>query len=296
MKTLPSGMQAHLNTKATTLCWCWRLTRTDGTKLGFTDHDNDLSFDSTTFEADTGFSASEVEDQLGLAVSNLDVQGALNSSKLNEDDLAAGYFDNATVELWRVNWNDTTQRILMRKGALGEVRRGETMFSAEVRGLAHELQQNKGRSFQFQCDAAVGDSRCGINLELSTYKGTGTVASLSGTHIFTATGLGAYDDDWFTRGHVTWTSGSNNGLSMEVKLHTNDGSTVTVELWQPMSEAIAVSDTFEIRAGCNKASETCNDKFSNIVNFRGFPHMTGNDFITRYPNSDDSNLDGNSMQ
>jgi len=153
MKTLPSGMQTHLDTKATTLCWCWRLTRTDGTKLGFTDHDNDLTFDSTTFEADTGFTASEVEDQLGLAVSNLDVQGFLNSAKLNEDDLAAGYFDNATVELWRVNWNDTTHRILMRKGALGEVKRGETIFTAEVRGLAHDLQQSKGRSFQFQCDA-----------------------------------------------------------------------------------------------------------------------------------------------
>lgn len=296
MKTLPTGMQTHLDTKATTLCWCWRLTRSDGTKLGFTDHDNDLTFDSTTFEAATGFTASEVEDQLGLAVSNVDVSGALDSTKLNEDDLAAGLFDNATVELWRVNWSDVTQRILMRKGALGEVRRGELAFTAEVRGLAHELQQTKGRTFQFQCDADLGDSRCGINLELSTYKGTGTVASLDGTHIFTATGLGSYSDDWFTRGKVTWTSGNNDTHSMEVKLHSNDGSTVTIELWQPMSETIAVSDTFEIRAGCDKFSDTCNTKFSNITNFRGFPHMAGNDFVTAYPNSDDTNLDGNSRQ
>ena len=61
MKNLPPSLQSHLNTGTTTLAWCWRVTRSDGIRLGFTDHDRDLVFDGTLFEAATGFTASETE-------------------------------------------------------------------------------------------------------------------------------------------------------------------------------------------------------------------------------------------
>ena len=33
MKTLAPGLQAHLDTGATTLAWCWKITRADGSVL-----------------------------------------------------------------------------------------------------------------------------------------------------------------------------------------------------------------------------------------------------------------------
>lgn len=53
MRALPAGLQSHLDSGATTLCWCWRITRNDGVAFGFTDHDRDLQFDGTSFEAAT---------------------------------------------------------------------------------------------------------------------------------------------------------------------------------------------------------------------------------------------------
>ena len=50
MKILPSALAAHLAGGATTLAWCWRITRSDGITFGFTDHDRTLSFDGTDFE------------------------------------------------------------------------------------------------------------------------------------------------------------------------------------------------------------------------------------------------------
>ena len=123
MKTLPDGMQAHLDGGATTLCWCWQLTRRDGVVQGFTDHDRDISFDGVTFGAVSGFTASQIESSLGLAVDNLTLTGALSSATLNEADLAAGLYDNAAIRIWRTNWADTGQRVLMRSGTLGEVTR-----------------------------------------------------------------------------------------------------------------------------------------------------------------------------
>lgn len=118
MKSLPPSLQAHLDTATTTLAWCWRVTRNDGAAFGFTDHDRDLAFDGTTFDAATGFTASEIKDALGLSVDNLEVSSALKSDRLNEDDLAAGLYDDAAVEIWRVNWSDTDQRALMRAGSI----------------------------------------------------------------------------------------------------------------------------------------------------------------------------------
>src|ERR1700689_5309327 len=132
MKTLPPGLQSHLSSGATTLCWCWKLVRADGAVQGFTDHDVAFVFGGATYEAASGFTASEVQSTLGLAVDNLTVAGALSSATLNEDDLAAGLYDDADIEIWRVNWAATDQRLLMRKGSRGEVTRGKTGFQAEV--------------------------------------------------------------------------------------------------------------------------------------------------------------------
>lgn len=160
MKELPAGLQEHLDTGATTLCWCWRLTRADGTKLGFTDHDRDVAFDGTTFEAAAGFSASEIRDSVGLSVDNLEVTSALSSERLSEADLAAGRYDDARVEIFRVNWGEPEQRILMRAGSLGEVRRAGEAFTAEVRGLAHYLQQPKGAALSVF--VRRGSGRCAL--------------------------------------------------------------------------------------------------------------------------------------
>ena len=71
------------------------------------------------------------------------------SERLAEADLVAGLYDNALIEIYRVNWQEPEQRVLMRYGNLGEVSRGQHHFRAEIRGLAHELQQPKGRIVQF---------------------------------------------------------------------------------------------------------------------------------------------------
>lgn len=279
MKTLPAGLQTHLDTGSTTLCWCWRVTRTDSTKLGFTDHDKDVTFDGTIFEASTGFTASDLQQSIGLAVDDVDAAGALSSSALDEDDLSAGLYDNAAVEIWRVNWEDVAERVLMMSGSMGEVRRGAVAFTAELRSLAHELGQEKGRTYQYACDADLGDTRCGVNINAAANKGTGTVTAVDADYYFQASGLSAFDDGWFSGGYVTWTTGANAGRTMEIKAHAQDGATATVDLWRSMPDAIAVSDTFAIYAGCDKTFETCKSKFSNGDNYRGCPHIPGSEYM-----------------
>ena len=141
MKVMAQPLREHLDSGVTTMCTCWRVTRTDGLVQGFTEHDEDLRFDGTTFLAASGFSASQVQQSLGLAADNLSVTGALSSAAISEDDLVAGRYDDAYLELFWVNWRDPEKRLLQMAGYTGEAKRTGLAFTAELRGLASRLSQ-----------------------------------------------------------------------------------------------------------------------------------------------------------
>ena len=286
MKQLAPALQAHLDDGTTTLAWCWRITRADGVAFGFTDHDRALNFEGTDFEPESGFTASEVRAGSDLSVDAQDAEGVLSSDRITETDIQDGRWDNAEVELWRVNWADTSQRVLLRRGAIGQVRRGRVAFVAEVRSLAHVLGQTVGRTFQAGCDATLGDGRCGVNLEAAAFRGTGAVTDLLRDRAFTASGLGSFAAGWFAHGTVEWASGANAGRQAEVLAHDLvDGLAILTLLEAPV-RPLSEGDSFIARAGCDKRLATCSAKFGNVANFRGFPHIPGQDTILRYASRD----------
>lgn len=287
MKLLPSGMQAHLDDGTTTLAWCWRIERADGAIFGFTDHDRPLEIAGISYEPDTGFVASEIRASADFSVDGQDAEGALRSDRITETDILDGRWDNAVIEVWRVNWENVAQRVLMRRGNLGQIRRGKQVFVAEVRSMTHFLNQPVGRTYQYYCDAELGDGRCGINLAAPGYSGSGSVAAVSGDRGFTTAGLGGFAANWFALGRVEWTSGANAGRRAEVSIHAVAVGVATITLIEAPVRAIAPGDGFFIQAGCDKQFSTCGSKFANGVNFRGFPSIPGDDTIVRYPTQGD---------
>jgi len=289
MKSLSVSLQTHLDSGTTTLAWCWRLTRNDGAVFGFTDHDRPLTFDNTTFEPESGFTASEIRSGSDLSVDAQEAEGVLTSDIITETDILDGRWDNAAVEIWRVNWAGTSSRALLRRGAIGQLRRGRLHFVAEMRSLAHVLGQTIGRTFQASCDANLGDARCGVNLNDPAFKGTGTVVLLSGDRGFSVSGLSGFAEGWFALGTLQWLTGANTGRDAEVLTHALTGADVKITLLEAPVRPIDVGDTLNIFAGCDKRFETCKAKFTNAINFRGFPHIPGQDTVIRYAARGDAN-------
>jgi len=89
-------------------------------------------------------------------------------------------------------------------------------------------------------------------------------------------------------GRLDWLTGANAGTSGHVKAHAGG----SLSLWLPAGESIAEGDVFDVRAGCDKAFATCRAKFSNVINFRGFHMMPGNDFIIQVASADGENDGG----
>lgn len=275
MKARSAGLITHHALGSTARAWCWKVTRTDTQIFGFTSVDVDLVIDGITYAAATGMTPSAIDGKADLSVPNLEVVGMLDSATLTEADLQAGIWDNAAVEIFEVQYTDLSQgRMILATGTLGQVRAGRVAFLAELRGLAQKLQQPIGEVFTIGCQASLGDSRCKVSL--ASWTVTGTVTAAASARAFTDSAR-AEAAHYFTAGLITWTSGENDGLSMEVRLHSTGG---VFELALPMPYAVAVGDTYSLVAGCRKrAIEDCKTKFNNILNFRGHPYVPGNDKV-----------------
>lgn len=290
MKAVPANLAAMLASGVTTLCRCWRVVRQDGQVYGFTDHDRELTFGGTVYAPETGFSAAEVETTLGLAIDTMEVAGALSSTQIDETDIGLGFWDNADVTIWIVDWTNVANRLLETRGSLGEIARGDLVFETEIRGLAHRLNQEAGRTYQRQCDAVLGDARCGVDLGNADFSGSGTVVAAADDRYLTVSGLESFASGFFAQGLLTWTSGNNEAASVELRGHAANRLT----LWRAAAIKVQPGDTFDIVAGCDKSWAMCRERFSNGANFRGFPHIPGDDFALGTAKKDQVN-DGGSF-
>lgn len=269
---------------ATTAAWCWKLTLTDSTVMGFTTHDRDLVIDGVTYEAATGFLPTTIDTSNTLAVDNLDVDGMLTSDRITADDLAIGRYDFAKVLIFLANWANLADSIyILRKGTLGQVSHGRFQFQAEIRGMMEPFQQQAGLVTQKTCRQTLGDTKCKVSL--TSYSFTGAITGVNADGTFTTNLTQA--NNFFDYGLITFTSGDNDGKGYEIKEYLNTGG--KVDTFLPTFLPVAIGDTFSIVAGCDGNLSTCKTRFNNVINFRAEPHVPGNDYSTSYPSSGDSN-------
>ncbi len=276
-------LDAHLASGTTGVCRCWKLVRGDGVTFGFTDHDRVLAFDGVSFKPETGLSAAALMQTTGLSVDNTEAVGALSDAAITEADIAAGRYDGAAIEAWLVQWDEPANRVLQFRGSLGELTRANGAFTAELRGLAERMNTATGRVYQRSCSAVLGDGACRFDLETAGYWAEVTVASVEGGRVFFLSGLDGFEARWFERGRCMVLDGAAAGLVGAVKIDRPEGAVRRVELWDRLRAGVAPGDTIRLTAGCDKRMETCRLKFGNLLNFRGFPDIPGDDWMVAHP-------------
>jgi uncharacterized phage protein (TIGR02218 family) len=290
-----SGLLAHLGTGVTTTCRCWALVRRDGVVMGFTDHDRALAFEGVKFRPDTGLSALALQQTTGLSVDNTEALGALSDAAIREADIEAGRYDGAALRAWLVNWQDVEARALIFAGTIGELRRAGGAFEAELRGLTDALNVPLGRGFQKSCSAVLGARDCTFDLDTPGYVSERLAEVVEENRVFRFGEMGGFEEDWFRHGVIRVLSGAATGLIGLIKRDRMEGAGRVIELWHPLGATVVQGDALRIEAGCDKRMETCQFKFSNLLNFQGFPDIPGDDWTITDPTKSPA-LDGGSRR
>jgi uncharacterized phage protein (TIGR02218 family) len=275
MKSITPSLLTHIQSRSTNLRTLFKVTRTDGQIFGFTDHDQSISYNGLTYEASAGYTRTAIATNSILSVDNLDLESGFDSESITEEDLHAGTWDFAFVQMMTISWINSTWGVIKeRDGWLGQVSEYRHKFVTELRGLTQALQQDIGRIFQAADDADLGDVKNGLSIATFTTAGAVTTAinrrALSDSNRVEV-------DNWFQFGKLTFLTGLNAGLSRDVKLYTL--TTGTLEFQTPFPFTIEVGDTYEVTVGYDKSIEQALTKFANVVNFRGFPDLVGQDHL-----------------
>ncbi|KAB2691220.1 MULTISPECIES: DUF2163 domain-containing protein [Brucella] len=289
MIPVPAELESHLKGEVTSHCFAWLIRRSDQVVLGFTDHDQTLVLEGISCEPLTGLNSSEATTTLGLSIAGGDVEGVLSSIRISETDIEQGRFDGAVVESYLANWNMPDQHMLLRRWTVGAITRSGGRFVMELKGAAAAFDAVCGRRVLRQCDAVLGDKRCGVNIDAPRFFAVGSVVSADGP-ILSVSGLDGFASNWFTQGRLTWTSGDNQGGSVRVLAQSGN----RLNLTEPPVLAAKPGDGFRLVAGCDKSFATCKAKFANSANFRGFPHLPGNDAAFAYVSSNNE-YDGSAL-
>ena len=122
-----------MNNKTTTIAYCYRICRTDGKVLGFTSHDQDITFDGTTYKANTGFTPTTVDTSNEMSSDNLDATMPLTSDEITVEDLENGLYDFAEFIVYSVNWKDLSDdKLILRRGTLGRVAYKDRDFTDRI--------------------------------------------------------------------------------------------------------------------------------------------------------------------
>lgn len=163
MRDVPEALATRIESGAARLCHAWIVTLADNSRLGFTDHDADLSVEGVTCRAACGWTAGAAHQELGLDPSLASAQGVLDVEGPVEADIRGGRWDGSRIEVWRLDWSEPELRVRI---GVGQVRRlviaGERL-TLELEGPVARLDRLTGRTFGRLCDAALGDERCGLD-------------------------------------------------------------------------------------------------------------------------------------
>lgn len=280
---MQEALLAHLRSGSTTVCRAWAVRRRDGEVLGFTDHDNDLEFEDIVFVARTGLTARALQQSTGLAVDNSEATGALTDAAVREEDILAGLYDGAEVTAFQVNWEKVAERSILFRGTFGEIVRAEGAFRVELRGLTEVLNRPIGHVFHAECSAALGDGRCTVDLRNAAFSVQAELRAERDGRILSFDALPDFVTGWFGSGRVLQVV---NGQLRPCGVIKQDRSALgarIIELWQPLVTPPQVGSLFTLEAGCDKRSVTCRTKFANFLNFSGFPHIPGEDWLRAGP-------------
>ncbi|WP_269516051.1 baseplate hub protein [Brevundimonas subvibrioides] len=163
MRDIPTELAARIESGAATLCHAWIVVRTDGARMGFTDHDRGLEVDGVVCAAGSGWTQGATDASAGLGGGTLAVAGVLDDDRITAADVAAGLWDRARVEVWRVDWRRPDLKVRLGVGTFSRIRREGAGFTAEVEGPLAALERVVGRTYGRACDAVLGDRRCRVD-------------------------------------------------------------------------------------------------------------------------------------
>jgi len=266
-------MRVFFDRDLDTVATFWRVYRRDGNMLAFTSHDRDLSFSGIKHRAAPGMVPASIRLTADLSEDSAEVQGALSHATIRQQDLAAGLFDHAAIEIGAVDWELFDHHVIY-SGQLGRIEDDSRAFTAELRSAKRQLDEDLVPRTSPTCRALFCGPGCGV--PAVAFTSIQSLASIDlDANLVSFDGITPHN---FVDGQLRFLDGPQTGITLGIVSADTNGLTLDRQL----VAGTPIGTRTELREGCDHTLTTCAQRFGNAVNFRGEPFLPGNDLLTRY--------------
>jgi uncharacterized phage protein (TIGR02218 family) len=266
-------MRVFFDRELDTVATFWRIYRRDGAALAFTSHDRDLTFGGITHRAAPGMVPAAIRMTAGLSNDSAEAQGALSHASIRAEDLAAGLFDEAAIDIGAVDW-ETLDHHTLYCGQIGRIEDGGGQFSAELQSAKSLLEHDLVPRTSPTCRAEFCGRGCGLSVERFT---TTRVVQTLDLDTNSVQIVGIVGDD-YVDGQLRLLAGPQTGTTFGIIEADSDWLTLD----RPLVAGTLPDTRAILREGCDHTIATCAGRFGNAINFRGEPFLPGNDLLSRY--------------
>jgi len=267
-------MSATLDKELTSLAFCWRLERRDGAGLALTSHDRPLTVGGVRYEPSPGMTPAAIRAETGIEPRSSEIAGALSSAAIGEADILAGRWDGASLQLAAVDWETPDEApVDLLAGTMGQVALKDGEYAVDLLGVAAQLERPISPVTSPECRAELGDPKCRVDMAGRSLRAK--VAATAGHLIMVDQAV----DERFRFGRIRFLGGAANGETRVIL----GAEGFELSLRSAPSRPVEAGTRVEIVEGCDRRLSTCSGRFANAANFRGEPHLPGNDLLTRYP-------------
>lgn len=278
MKNITNDLKSVFENETTNIVKCWKITFKDHTNLAFTTNDENILYENVLYNSLSANDVDNIKSNIDIKEDNFEIVNIISSNLIDKDDILNGKYDSAKVEIFLLDTQNLDKgKVVLLSGKISNIELKDDIFTAKVVGLKDEINKTIGEKYSPLCRCNFCDSRCKLSKNNFTFSGTITnvideVLFITDNEIILSKSSGYFD-----YGIIEFTSGNNIGQKMEVKQYNNGQFILQLNL----PKNLAIGDTFNVVAGCNKEFSTCCNKFNNAINFRGEPHLPGMNILLK---------------
>lgn len=276
-----NSFKTYLAGTSLELASCWKLTAVTGEKIGATSNTKDLVLSGhpgVVFKSKLGSLPTATDSSIGQST-GLELDAVFDDTILTEESVLSGVWDGAFFEVFIINYKALAMgEYVMYGGFIGDVKILGDRFRAEGRPLTSKGTIQIGKVFTIKCIARrLGDQDCKVNVNIPAAGDSGVITvtgtvSTGGSNVQFTDSSRTEATDYYTHGIVTYTSGTLNGRSSEVRKYTAGG---LFELLDATPLNVDVGTTYKAERGCDRTAETCTNVYNNIINIRAQPKIPG---------------------
>lgn len=261
-------------------CLCWRVTRTDATVIGVTNHDRIISFEGVDYYPNTGFNATSPVRTAELNADSSELVSVFDVY-ITEEDLLNDKYKNAQVDIFIYDWINLVNFSYIYQGNITSYSVGFLLdkaknYQLDLASQASKLDVKRSVKTSSSCRVrflSQGENQCNRTIDGSvreTVTVTGTNASGDILNISPSVATS------FAYGTAKFTTGVNANTTIYITAIVFGGA--ELQLLYPPPFTPSVGDSVELTKGCGKQPQDCQG-FGNIANFRGEPRLPNIDNI-----------------